>query len=47
MSITSDEARARINEAAKELLDARSDAEFSEAARAMAAVLEFYGVVAK
>lgn len=42
----SDIARERINEVAKEILDARSDSEFQEAARAMAKVLEHFGVEA-
>ena len=46
MTIIPEEARERINEAAKELLDARTNAEYAEAARAMAAVLSFYGIKA-
>lgn len=47
MTIISDEARARINQAAQELLGARSDTEYAEAARAMAAVLKHYEVSAE
>lgn len=40
----SDTARAQIVEVAKEILDARTDAEMQEAARAMAAVLAHFGI---
>lgn len=46
MTAISNEARERINEAAKEIIGARTDAEYAEAIRAMAAVLAFYEISA-
>lgn len=42
----SDKAREELKEIAREILDARTDAEFAEAVRAMHACLEHYSIEA-